>query len=97
MKHDNWSFLGLSLAVRIKKNQITLHKNFMASRKLQTEEEVGSGSALSKWNRKKRRMVRLQRTSEMKSKTQLNYKEREKISKMNRDASKNGTFKRKLL
>ena len=25
----------------------------MASRKLQTEEEVGSGSALSKWNRKK--------------------------------------------
>jgi len=48
MQHDNWSFYGLFFATRIKKNQITLHKNFMASRKLQTEEEVGSGSALSK-------------------------------------------------
>ena len=53
MKHDNPSCLRLFFATRIKKNQITLHKNFMASRKLQTEEEVGSGSALSKWNRKK--------------------------------------------
>ena len=47
------AFLGCPLPPKPKRIKSLFIKNFMASQKLQTEEEVGSGSALSKWNRKK--------------------------------------------
>ena len=47
------AFVGCTLPPESKRIKSLFVKKFMASRKLRMEEEVGSGSTLSKWNRKK--------------------------------------------
>ena len=72
----------------------------MASQKLQTEEEVGSGSALSKWNRKKGEWFAYNGPQIWNRRHNLIIKKERRYPKwieMQEDASKNGTFKRKLL